>query len=64
MCSVVMAIHRFKGCLLSKLNSFDQNFMKVGHIVKYHYIFFKFVNDLYHTMSLVINALCLCLFAV
>ena len=27
-----------------KLNSFDQNFMKLGHIVKYHNVFFKFDN--------------------
>ena len=27
-----MKIHHFKRCLLSKSNSFDQNFMKVGHI--------------------------------
>ena len=28
-----MKIHRFKGCQLSKSNSFDQNFMKLCHIV-------------------------------
>ena len=28
-----MNIHRFKQCLLSKLISFVQNFMKLGHIV-------------------------------
>ena len=40
----------FKRCPLSKSNSFDHNFMKHGHIVKYHDVFFKFDNDLYVTM--------------
>ena len=29
---------------LSNLNNFDPNFMKPGHIVKYHDVFFKFDN--------------------
>ena len=37
-----MKIHRFKRCRLSKSDSFDQNFMKLGHIVKCHDVFFKF----------------------
>ena len=45
-----MKIHCFKRCPLSKVNSFDQNFMKLGHIVKYHAVFFKFDNGLYRTM--------------
>ena len=36
-----MKIHRFKRCPLSKSNIFHQNFMKLGHIVKYHNVFFK-----------------------
>ena len=36
--------------LLSKLNSFDQNFMTLGHIVKYHNVFIKFDNDLNRIM--------------
>ena len=32
---------------LSKKNSFDLNFIKLGHIVKYHNVFFKFHNGLY-----------------
>ena len=36
--------------LLSKSNSFDQNSMKLCHIVKYHDVFFKFDNGLYGTM--------------
>ena len=40
-------------CLLSKSNTFDQNFMKFGHIVKYH-VFFKF-----NTMLSVVMAICL-----
>ena len=42
--------HRFEWCPLSNLNSFDQNFMKLCHIVKYHDVFFKFDNALYGTM--------------
>ena len=45
-----MKIHRFKRCLLSKSNIFEQNFMKLYHIVKYHDVFFKFDNGLYGTM--------------
>ena len=37
-----MKNHGFKRCLLSKSNSFDRNFMKLGHIVKYYDVFFKF----------------------
>ena len=33
-----------------KLNNFDQNFMKLGHIVKYHNVFFKSDNGPYRTM--------------
>ena len=40
----------FKQCPLSKSNSFDHNFMKLGHIVKYHVVFFTFDNGLYRTM--------------
>ena len=48
-----------KRCLLSKLNIFYQNFMKLGHIVKYHDVFFKFDKGPYHTMLSVVMALCL-----
>ena len=44
---------------LSKLNTINQHFMKLGHIVKYHDVFFKFDNCPYHTMLLVVMALCL-----
>ena len=33
-------------CPLSKLNSFNQHFMKLGYIVKYHNLFFKFDTTL------------------
>ena len=39
-----MKIHRFKLCPLSKSNTFDQNFMKLGHIVLFNDVFFKFDN--------------------
>ena len=47
-----MKIHRYKRCLLSKWNSFDQNFMKLCHIVKYHDVL-KFDNGLYAGCPLV-----------
>ena len=43
---------------LSKSYSFDQNFMKLGHIIKYHNVF-KPDNGLYRTMPLGVVALCL-----
>ena len=44
---------------LSKLYTFDQNFMKLGHIVKYHYVFFKFDNGPYRNMLSVVMGLSL-----
>ena len=35
---------------LSKSNTFDQRFLKLGHIVKYNNVFFKFDNDSYGSM--------------
>ena len=35
---------------LSKSNSFDQNFVKLGHIVEYYNIFFNFDNGPYRTV--------------
>ena len=58
-----MKIHHLKGCLLSKSNRFDQNFMKLGHIVKYH-VFFKFDNSPYRTMLSAVMVLCLLKFTV
>ena len=52
-----MKIHRFKRCPLTKLNIFYQNFMKLGHIVKYHDVFFKFDNGPYPTRFSVVMAL-------
>ena len=49
---------------LSKSNIFDQNFMKLGHIVKYHNVFFKFDNGPYRTRLLEVLALCLLKFTV
>ena len=43
---------------LPKSNSFDQSFMKLGHIVKYHNVFFKFDNGLYRTIPLGVIAPC------
>ena len=44
---------------LSKLNTFDQNFMQLSHIVKYHNIVFKLDNGPYRTRLSVVMALCL-----
>ena len=44
---------------LAEIKSFDQNFMKLGHIVKYNDVFFKFDNGLYRTMSSRVIAFCL-----
>ena len=50
-----MKIHHFK----RRPNIFYQNFMKLGHIVKYHNVFFKFDNGPYRTMLSVVMAFCL-----
>ena len=44
--------------LLSNSNIFYQNFMKLGHIVKYHNVFFKFDNGPYCTRLSVVMTLC------
>ena len=54
-----MKIHHLKRCPLSKSNIFYQNFMKLGHIVKYDDVFFKFDNGPYRTMLSAVMALCL-----
>ena len=54
----------FKRRPLSKSNTFDQNFMKLGHIVLYHDVFFKFDNGPYRTMLSVVMALCLWKFTI
>ena len=59
-----MKIYHFKRYPLSKLNIFCQNYMKLGHIVKYHDVFFKFDNGPYRTMLSAVMALCLLKFAV
>ena len=42
-----------------KLEFFYQNLMKLGHIVKYHDVFFKFDNGPYRIMLSRVMALCL-----
>ena len=59
-----MKIHYSKRCPLSKSYIFDQDFMKLGHIVKYHDVFFKFNNGPYRTMLSVVMALCLWKFTI
>ena len=43
---------------LCLLTYFDQNFMKLDHIVEHHNVFFKFENGQYPTMHSRIIALC------
>ena len=43
--------------LLSEMNSFDYNPMKLGHIIKYHNVF-KFQNGQYGIMPSGVIALC------
>ena len=50
--------------MLSKSNTFGQNFMKLGHIVQYLDVFFKFDNGPYRTMLSEVMALCLLKFTV
>ena len=57
--SVRTYVRLSKRCQLSKSNTFDQDFMKLGHIVEYHDVFFKFDNGPYRTMLSVVMALCL-----
>ena len=54
-----MKIHHLKRRPLSKSTIFDQNFMKHGHIVNWHDVFFKFDNGPHRTMLSVVLALCL-----
>ena len=44
-----MKNHRLKRRLLSKMNSFDYNSMKLEDIIKYHNVF-KFQNGPYRIM--------------
>ena len=48
--SVHLYLHHTQQCPLSKSNSFDQNFMKLGHIVWYYNVSFKLDNGPYHNM--------------
>ena len=59
-----MKIHHLKRCPLSKSNIFYQNFMKLGHIVKVHDVFFKFDNGPYRTLLFVVMTLCLWKFTI
>ena len=52
-----MKNHRLKQRLLSNMNSFGYNSMKLGHIIKYRNVF-KFQNGPYHIMPSGVIALC------
>ena len=54
--SVRMNVRLSKRRPLSDSNTFYQNFMKLGHIVKYHDVFIKFDNGPYRTMLSVVMA--------
>ena len=53
-----MKNYRLKRRLLSKMNSFDYNSMKLGHFIKYHDNVFKFQNGPYRIMASGVIALC------
>ena len=53
-----MKIHHLKRRPLSKSNTSDQNFMKLGHIIKYHNVF-KFQNGPHRIMPSGVIALLL-----
>ena len=59
-----MKIHHLKQIQLSNSNIFYQNFMKLGHIVKYHNVFFKFDTGPYRTSLSVVMAICLWKFTI
>ena len=52
-----MKNHLLKLRLLSNMNSFDYDSMKLGHIIKYHNVF-KFKNGPYHIMPSGVITLC------
>ena len=49
--------YQLKRRLLSTMNIFDYNSMKLGHIIKYHNVF-KFKNGPYRIMPSGVIALC------
>ena len=55
----LLYVHLSRQHRLSKSNTFDQNFVKLGHLVKYHNVFFNFDNGPYRTRFSVVIALCL-----
>ena len=52
-----MKNHWLKRRVLSDMNSFDYNSIKIGHIIKYHNVF-KFQNGQYRIMPSGVIALC------
>ena len=58
-CPSVLYVRLSRGRPLSNSNIFYQNSMKLGHIVKYHDVFFKFDNGPYRIRLSRVMALCL-----
>ena len=56
---ILTYVHLSRQRPLSKSNTYDQNFMKLDHIVKFHNVFIKYDNGLYRTRLSVVMALCL-----
>ena len=54
---LVFENYQLKRRLLSNMNSFDYNSMKLGHIINYHNVF-KFQNGPYRIMPSGVIALC------
>ena len=56
--SVRMSVCRTQRRPLSKSNTFEQNFIKLGHIVAYHNVLYKFDKGPYRIMPSGVIALC------
>ena len=57
--SIMVHITPYENSPLSKSNGFDQDFMRLGHIVKYRDVLFKFDKGPYCTMLSGVMSLCL-----
>ena len=57
-CYPCLSICHPQSCPLSNSNIFYQNFMKLGHVVLFYNVFFKFDNGPYGTMLSGVTTLC------
>ena len=59
-----MKNHRLKRHLLSRMNSLDYNSMKLGHIIEYYNVLFKYENGPCRIMPSGVITLCLRQFSI